>query len=91
LIGLGVNWSASKGLEPGSARLLVAATFVAAGRMIAERPEPMDALIRSLATPGGITERGLHVLADHGMAEGWTEACEAVLEKLTKGSSRSMG
>ena len=83
LIGIGCAWSADRGLAPGTARRLAAETFVAAGRMIAERDEGLDDLLASLVTPGGITERGLEVLEDAGVADGWRAACDAVLAKLT--------
>ncbi|MGO4740704.1 pyrroline-5-carboxylate reductase family protein [Bosea sp. 2KB_26] len=87
LIGLGRDWSVAHGMSPEAARQLAATTFVAAGRMIAERPEPVETLIANLATPGGITERGLAVLSEHGVQEGWTAACDAVLAKLMDGSA----
>jgi len=83
LIRQAAEWSASRGLEPGTARRLTALTFVAAGRLIAEKPEPMDRMLVELVTPGGITERGLEVLAAHGVPAAWQEACAAVLERLT--------
>lgn len=83
LIGLGLGWSVAHGMAPETARQLAAETFVAAGRMIAERPEPVEALLHSLATPGGITECGLKVLEARGAEAGWNAACDAVLDKLT--------
>ncbi|CAD5274327.1 Pyrroline-5-carboxylate reductase [Bosea sp. 62] len=83
LIGLGRDWSLAQGLAPETARQLAAETFVAAGRMIAERPEPVEALLTSLATPGGITECGLKVLEAGDVEASWIGACDAVLEKLT--------
>ena len=50
-------------MDPAAARELTARTFVAAGRMISEQDAPIDELIRTLATPGGITEAGLNTLA----------------------------
>lgn len=83
LIGLGRDWSLAHGLAPETARQLAAETFVAAGRMIAERPEPVETLLQSLATPGGITECGLQVLEAGDVEASWIGACDAVLEKLT--------
>lgn len=82
LIGQSAEWSARHGLPPGTARLLSALTFVAAGRLVALHPEPMPELLRSLVTPGGITERGLEVLDGHGALDAWSTACDAVLTKL---------
>lgn len=87
LIGLGRDWSLAHGLAPETARRLAAETFVAAGRMIAERPEPVEALLTSLATPGGITECGLRVLEAGDVEASWIAACDAVLEKLTGASA----
>ncbi|WP_226576250.1 pyrroline-5-carboxylate reductase family protein [Acuticoccus sediminis] len=85
LIATGAKWSAAQGLDEATARRLAARTFVAAGRMIAEQPAPMDDLIAALATPGGITEAGLRSLEQSGVPAGWEEACDVVLGRL-KGS-----
>ena len=77
------EWSSARGLDPVIARQLAAMTFVAAGRLVAEKGEPMDQILDELVTPGGITERGLQVLSAHGVPEAWEEACMAVLNKLT--------
>lgn len=77
------DWSSARGLEPVIARRLAAMTFVAAGRLIAEKDEPMARMLEELVTPGGITERGLQVLSAHGVPAAWEEACVAVLDKLT--------
>jgi len=78
------EWSAGAGLDPETARRLTALTFVAAGRQIAENGAPMDRLLQELVTPGGITERGLQVLAARGVPGAWEEACAAVLDMLTR-------
>jgi pyrroline-5-carboxylate reductase len=77
------EWSSAEGLDPAIARRLTAMTFVAAGKLIAEKPEPMGQLLDELVTPGGITERGLQVLSARGVPAAWDEACAAVLDKLT--------
>lgn len=77
------DWSAGQGLDPATARQLAAGTFVAAGALMAARPEPMAQLLQDLVTPGGITERGLQVLGQHGTGAAWEAACTAVLHKLT--------
>ncbi|ORE90320.1 hypothetical protein ATO13_23075 [Stappia sp. 22II-S9-Z10] len=82
LIGAGADWSARHGLPAEVARQLAAATFTAAGRMLAEDPAPADELIRSLATPGGITEAGLDHLTANGAFTAWDGACDVVLKRL---------
>lgn len=76
------EWSADQGPQAEAMRRLVALTFVAAGRLIAEKPEPMTQLLDELVTPGGITELGLDVLAAGGQPALWQAACEAVLARL---------
>ncbi len=78
------DWSVANGLGEATARKLVAETFVASGRMIAESNEPMDSILESLCTPGGITEAGLVNLQDKGAIEAWRQSCEVVLERLRK-------
>ncbi|MBB3966790.1 pyrroline-5-carboxylate reductase [Rhizobium metallidurans] len=78
-----VVWGSSRGADETLMRQLVAQTFVAAGRMIAETAQPMEAILGDLVTPGGITELGLQVLDLEGQPAAWQAACEAVLARLT--------
>ncbi len=82
LIRDGADWSAENGLDDATARQLVARTFVAAGRMIAEQDASMAELLDSLCTPGGITEAGLDHLDRANVPEAWRGACDLVLERL---------
>lgn len=82
LIARSADWAVRQGLDPATARLLSARTFEAAGALMAEKPEPMDQLLKELVTPGGITEKGLQVLARGGAPEAWDAACAEVLKKL---------
>ncbi|PKP85797.1 MAG: hypothetical protein CVT80_00560 [Alphaproteobacteria bacterium HGW-Alphaproteobacteria-2] len=75
-------WAGAEGLDPGTARALMARTFIAAGRLADETDTPLDALIDTIATPGGITEAGLIHLRDRGTPEAWQGACDVVLRKL---------
>lgn len=84
LVGRSTAWSAAQGLDPSLARRLTAQTFVAAGRVIAESDAPIETLLAGLATPGGITELGLSVLADHGLPAAWDAAQAAVLDRLRR-------
>lgn len=77
------EWSAGQGPQLDAMRRLTALTFVAAGRLLAEKPEPMETLLAELVTPGGITELGLGILAARGQPAIWTEACASVLARLT--------
>ncbi|MBK3745956.1 NAD(P)-binding domain-containing protein [Paraburkholderia aspalathi] len=79
-----IEWSVEKGLDEQAMRGLIAGTFVAAGRLINEKPEPIKQLLSELVTPGGITELGLEVLAAGGQSDVWHDACNAVLLRLTE-------
>lgn len=78
-------WSIEKGAPPEAMRQLIAMTFVAAGRLIAEKPDRMEQMLAELVTPGGITELGLGILAAADQPAVWRKACEAVLDRLTAG------
>ena len=78
-----VDWSVARGARPEIMRELIARAFIAAGRMVCERGEPIETLLCELATPGGITELGLKVLSERGQPAAWNAACGAVLERLT--------
>lgn len=83
MIRISAQWSARQGSDAQTMRRLAALTFVAAGRLIAEKDQPMETLLAELVTPGGITELGLDLLAARGQPEIWQEACGAVFTRLT--------
>lgn len=83
LIGQTVDWMEEKGADPEAMRVLVSHTTAAMGRLTAERPESIQALLSQLCTPGGITENGLRVLHRAGQPALWREACETVLAQLS--------
>jgi pyrroline-5-carboxylate reductase len=83
LIRITSDWSAAQGGDAQAMRRLAALTFVAAGRLLAEKPEPIETLLAELVTPGGITELGLDILAARGQPDIWREACAGVLARLT--------
>lgn len=84
LIQTSADWSVAEGLAPAQARQLMAETFLAAARMVTDSDRSIPDLLDSIATPGGITEAGLHHLHARQVPDYWQEACELVLEKLTK-------
>ena len=83
LIGEIANWTSAAGVPPELARQLIGQTTAAAAGMVAADGErPIEDLVRSLATPGGITELGLKHLDEAGSFDDWRAACDAVLAKL---------
>ena len=81
------DWTARAGVPHRTARSLVLETLRSAADMALAQPDkPLPELLRELATPGGITERGLDVLRRRGGLAPWREAMDAALE-----ASRSRG
>ncbi|MEM7221536.1 MAG: pyrroline-5-carboxylate reductase dimerization domain-containing protein [Pseudomonadota bacterium] len=77
------DWATRQGLPEATARALVAQTLRgAAGMILAEPERPVDDMIKTLATPGGITELGLRHLRETSAFGPWNEACDAVLARL---------
>ena len=83
LIAETADWARDAGLPEDVARPLVAQCVRgAAGMVLAEPDRPIDDMIGTLATPGGITELGLHHLHEAGALAPWSSACAAVLARL---------
>ncbi|MEO0910583.1 MAG: pyrroline-5-carboxylate reductase dimerization domain-containing protein, partial [Pseudomonadota bacterium] len=78
------DWAAKNGMNADQARQLLAQTFISAGTIIAEKDQPVAEILKSLATPGGITEAGLQHLENTQAIKAWEEASEIVLKKLVK-------
>jgi len=76
-------WTAGTGVPSQMARGLVLEMVRGAAVMALAQPDQdLAAMLDTLATPGGITERGLNVLHQRGGLAAWTEALEAVLSHL---------
>ncbi len=77
-----VAWTVQAGVPPQVARSLVLETVRGAAEMALARPDQdLAAMLDALATPGGITERGLALLRRHHALAAWTEALDAVLKR----------
>jgi pyrroline-5-carboxylate reductase len=78
-----VAWTIQAGVPPQTARSLVLETVRGAADMALAHPDQdLAAILDTLATPGGITEHGLHVLHQRQGLAAWTEALEAVFNRL---------
>ena len=76
-------WLETAGVPPASAHTLVLhAIRGATGMMLAHPNESPTDMIGKLATPGGITERGLEVLDQRHALAAWCDACQTSLEQL---------
>jgi pyrroline-5-carboxylate reductase len=80
-----VAWTADAGVPPQTARALVLETTRGAAEMGLAHPErELSELLDSLATPGGITRDGLKILEERKSLTAWTEALDAVLDRLRR-------
>jgi pyrroline-5-carboxylate reductase len=81
------GWMKSTGVPAAAARNLVTQAPRGATGMVLARPdETIEDMFSSLATAGGLTERGLEVLRDADALEAWSRACDAALEKIRGGT-----
>jgi len=78
-----VAWTTGAGVPPQTARSLVLETVRGAAEVALARPDQdLAAILGTLATPGGITGHGLHVLHQRQGLTAWTQALQAVLDRL---------
>jgi pyrroline-5-carboxylate reductase len=78
-----VAWTEQAGVPPETARSLVLETVRGAADMALAQPnQGLSAMLDALATPGGITERGLRVLHERQGLAAWTHALDAVLDRI---------
>lgn len=79
----GERWAKAQGIPDAAARDIVAWCFRGAGTMrLHDIKESLPDIVASLATPGGLTERGLNSLrAEDGIAA-WGRAMDAQLRKV---------
>jgi pyrroline-5-carboxylate reductase len=78
-----VAWTVQAGVPPETARSLVLeAVRGAADVALAQPNESLAAILDTLATPGGITEQGLRILHQRQGLTAWSQALEALLDRL---------
>ena len=82
-------WTEGHGVPSRTARDLVAETARGATGMILDRPgESLAAMLETLRTPGGITNRGLEVLEEKEAVTAWGAACRAALERTRQNAAK---
>ena len=78
------NWGAENGLEKEKALEIIRDVFGSVPAMSEkEAHKPLDVIVESLATKGGITELGLNVIDQQHGFDAWKDALEAVHKKLS--------
>jgi len=75
---------ARHGLEPAQARRLVAETMGGTAAYLAANDFDAAQLRRRVATPGGLTEKGLGVLEEMGLRRSFDAAVDLVVEASTR-------
>ncbi|MHA1969649.1 MAG: pyrroline-5-carboxylate reductase dimerization domain-containing protein, partial [Candidatus Hodarchaeales archaeon] len=79
-----IDWTIQTGVPPLVAKSLILETMEGmAAISLAQNRNDLHGILRTLATPGGITELGLKVLNKKGAITNWNEALKAVFNKLT--------
>lgn len=83
-----IEWFADRGVDPRTARMLVAQTLIGNANVLCKVDVPLDRIAAGVTTPGGITERCLETLNARGSLGGWSDALDAVLKVVKPGGSQ---
>jgi hypothetical protein len=75
-------WYQAEGLDPATARRLVAETLRGNAEVLLQSDEPLDAICKGVTTPGGITEQLLSDLGQDGALDAWHRAMTRVLHRM---------
>jgi pyrroline-5-carboxylate reductase len=78
-----IGWYEARGLDPATARALVAGTLRGNAEVLLREDRPLADIAASVATPGGITVQLLDMLARRGALNDWDEGLDAVLNRLS--------
>ncbi|MDH3466934.1 MAG: NAD(P)-binding domain-containing protein, partial [Gammaproteobacteria bacterium] len=79
------EWCEQQGIADTVARELVAGTVRAAAAMVRARSgDAIAVMVEELRTPGGLTEHGLQYLDEREALTAWSDACAAVLARLSQ-------
>lgn len=78
------QWFVQHGVNPETARRLVAETFRGNAEVLLQSSEPLDAIAKGVTTPGGITELLVATLDQTASIAAWDTAMDAVLARMTR-------
>jgi pyrroline-5-carboxylate reductase len=79
------DWTEAGGVPTGSAKRYITTLFHAMAEMARDPDATYGGLSEAAATPGGINEQGLEIIAGRDAIRPWTEATEAVFERMQRG------
>lgn len=77
-----IGWFEAQGLDPATARALVAGTLRGNAEVLLREDRPLEDIARTVATPGGITEMLLATLTEKGALQAWDHGLERVLKRI---------
>lgn len=77
-----IGWFQAQGLDPETARALVAQTLRGNAEVLLREPRSLADIAKGVTTPGGITLHLLDVLDTRHALDAWTEALDAVLKRI---------
>jgi pyrroline-5-carboxylate reductase len=78
------RWFEQRGIAPDLARPLVAATLAGNAAVLQNAPQEWEAIIASVATPGGVTEQLADALKQSSALTAWDDGLDAVLGRMTR-------
>ncbi len=79
------TWTEAGGVPAAAAKRYITALFHAMAEMARAPEATYGALSEAAATPGGINEQGLGVIAGRDAIRPWSEATEAVFQRMQRG------
>lgn len=77
-----IDWYQAEGLDPTTARRLVAETLRGNAEVLLLSTDPLETIAAGVATPGGITEQLLTDLAERDALLAWSHALSRVLRRM---------
>lgn len=77
-----IDWFVAQGVDPATARALVAGTLRGNAEVLLTEEIALDDLIPGIATPGGITEQLVGVLDERGGFAAWEAGLDAVRDRM---------
>jgi pyrroline-5-carboxylate reductase len=77
-----IRWFEARGLPPGTARVLIAATLRGNAEVLLRENRPLGDIARSVVTKGGISAMVLESLSDGGGLTAWDDGLTAVLHRI---------
>lgn len=80
-----INWFEAQGIEPATARALVAETLAGNARVVAGVDRPLAEIVEGIATPGGVTRQCVDEVASAGGFKAWQDALDQVHARLQRG------